>query len=170
MQRSILFVSSLLAFSTPATAQQGLQQGGITVPAYTDQQRWARTSVHAVSFYVAGIAASKARGQSAEDYGRLVGDLFAPGWGPSNSGSAIRVARGWLFNWIAFPESQAEIMSANDTAVTMRYRRFHVAYFGAQRTANGVTLDEYDRATSIIGERIASHLGLRFQDRIDGDW
>lgn len=170
MPRSILLLCALMALTTPAAAQQGLQQGGITVPAYTDQQRWARTSFHAVSFYIAGIAAFKARGQTAEDYARLVGDLFAPGWGSANSGSALRVARGWLFNWIAFPESQAEILSANDTAVTMRYRRFHVAAFGPQRTSYSVTLDEYDRATSIIGERIASYLGLRFHDRIDGDW
>ncbi len=33
-----------------------------------------------------------------------------------------------------------------------------------------MTLEEYDRAASSAQSRIVGYLGLRFQDRIEGDW
>jgi hypothetical protein len=170
MRRGILVALAGLVLGGPLLAQQGVKQGGISVPAYPDQQRWGRASFLLVSTHVAGIAAAKARGQTAEEYGRFVGDLFAPGWGAPNTGSAIRVARGWLNNAMASTGSEAAITSASDTAATVRYRRVHVAVFGAQRVSYGVTLDEYDRSFAAFAERIGAHLGVRIQPRIDGDW
>jgi len=123
-----------------------------------------------VASFTAGIASYKALGKTAEDYGHYLGELFAPGWGAPNSGSAIPMARGGLFNYSALRGSDAEFVSASDTAAIIRFRRTHVAFFGAQRTVIGVSLDEYDQMTNAFNERLCAHLGLRCTIRNDGDW
>lgn len=175
MPRRLLVVATVLAGQAvpPVLAAQEPRQQDkppVTVPAYTDQQRWNRARFHIVSFIVAGIAHAKARGESAEQYGRFLGDLFGPGWGPINTGYPIRVARATLFNFAAMPGSEAHIAEASDTSATVQYRRTHVQQFGAERQISGVTLDEYDRALRATHERIAGHLGLRYDERVDGDW
>jgi hypothetical protein len=173
MQRRVLFVAvgvGLAARVLPAQETRRQDRAPVAVPAYTDQQRLDRATLLTVSFIIAGIAQTKSRGERAEDYGGFVGDFFAPSWGPPNTGHAVRMARRVLFNLAGFAGSDAQIVSASDTSATLRYRRFHTRQFGPQREIRGVTLDEYDRAASVIYERIASHLGLRYERRIDGEW
>jgi hypothetical protein len=68
------------------------------------------------------------------------------------------------------PGSEVQIVEASDTAATVRYRRTHVPMFGPERQISGVTVEEYDRAFRVAHERIAAYLGLRHEERIDGDW
>ena len=166
----VIPVARAIGAAAPLHAQAPGQQGGIMVPALSDQERWDRLSTLMVASFTAGIASYKALGKTAEDYGHYLGELFAPGWGAPNSGSAIPVARGGLFNYSSFRGSDAEFVSASDTAATIRFRRTHVAFFGAQRTAIGVSLDEYDQMTNAFNERLCAHLGLRCTIRNDGDW
>jgi hypothetical protein len=82
----------------------------------------------------------------------------------------VRNARAIFRNFAAFPGSEAQVVSVSDTSATLRYRRFHVREFGPERQLYGVTLDEYDGANRAIHERIAEHLGLRHEERAEGDW
>jgi hypothetical protein len=175
MQRRVLVVLTALAVGSgaaPLAAQEARQQdaAAVTVPAYTDQQRWNRAAFLNASALVAGIAYAKARGQSADEFGRFAGDAFASGWGPPNSGHAVRMARGINFNFAALTGSESQIVTASDTAASVRFKRSYVRYFDAQRQMVGVTVDEYERALSAIHQRIAAHLGLRVEKRIEGDW
>jgi hypothetical protein len=173
MHRRMLVSTALAVLAAPPLAAQEARQqdrADVTVPAYTDQARWARVTTHMVQFLVMGIAHAKARGESPEDYGRFVGERFATTAGPANTGHPVRVARAIYRNFIAFPASEAQIVSASDTSATLRYRRFHVREFGPEGRLFGVTIDEYDRASAAIHQRIAEHLGLRQEQRLDGEW
>jgi len=167
---AVIPIARAFGAAAPLHAQAPGQQGAIMVPALSDQERWDRSSTLMVASFTAGIASYKALGKTAEDYGHYLGELFAPGWGAPNSGSAIPMARGGLFNYSALRGSDAEFVSASDTAAIIRFRRTHVAFFGAQRTVIGVSLDEYDQMTNAFNERLCAHLGLRCTIRNDGDW
>ena len=180
MQRRLLTSAvTALAAAAPGASTLAAQEvrqhdqagAAVMVPAYTDLQRWNRVAFHAVNFLVTGIAHAKARGERAEDYGRFIGgERFAPTAGAPNTGYALRMARAIFRNLGAFPGSEAQIVSASDTSATVRYRRFHVQQFGQERQLFGVTLDEYDRANAAIHQRMAEYLGLRYEERVDGDW
>src|SRR5438067_9854097 len=86
----------LLALPRPAAAQpvrRDAEAKTIAFPTFTVDQNWARASALVHANGIAGFAFAKARGVSAEAYGRAVGDIFAPGWGARDGGSAIRYAR-----------------------------------------------------------------------------
>ncbi|MDQ3950959.1 MAG: hypothetical protein M3282_11520 [Gemmatimonadota bacterium] len=176
MQRSLLAVGVAALAGAPGAsilaAQEARQQdqAAVTVPAYTDQQRWNRAGYLNASALAVGIAYAKVRGQSAEDFGRFAGDAFASGWGPPNSGHAVRMARGINFNFAALSGSESQIVTASDTAASVRFKRSYVPYFGAQGQMVGVTVDEYERALWALHQRIAAHLGLRVEKRVEGDW
>lgn len=162
---------TLLALGMPLVAQEARQQSmAVAIPAYTDAQRWNRETVLAVGFYASTIAYGKARGQTVDEVGRWFGDSYAPGWGPANTGHAVRAARGFVLNMAAMPNTEPAIVSATDSSATLRYRRTHVAMFGATGVMYGVSVAEYDRFFDVVGERIASHLGLRYASRVDGEW
>ena len=63
-----------------------LAQATVDLPEYTPQQRWERAALQATVLIVAGIAYAKSKGQSAEEYGEFLAEVFAPGWGEPNSG------------------------------------------------------------------------------------
>lgn len=169
--RQCLILLSLASVSSPLGAQGVTQQANaLTTPAYTDLQRWNRENFLTVNFFASSIAYAKARGQTVDDLARFLGDRYAPGWGPANSGVAVRVARGILLNVAAMPGTEATLVGGTDTSATVRFRRSHVALFGADGVLSGVTLAEYDRLLTLLNEHIASYLGLRYSERMDGDW
>ena len=169
--RQFLLVVAIASTAAPLAAQGVTQQANaLTTPAYTDQQRWNRENFLAVSYYASSIAYAKSRGQTVDDLARYLGDRYASGWGPANSGVPVRVARGFLFNASAMPGTEATLLGGTDTSATVRYRRSHVALFGTSGELIGVTLAEFDRLLTLLNEHIASYLGLRYSERIDGDW
>lgn len=170
MQRALL-PATLLTFAVPLAAQEARQQGRtVIIPEYTEAQRLNRSAFLATSNLAMLISYAKAHGQSVDDVARWLGDKYAPGWGPANSGVAIRVARGMVFNSSAFPNAQPTIVSATDTSAVMRHRRGYVTYFGTTGQIDGTTVADLDRLFSIASERIASHLGLRYSEQSDSAW
>src|SRR4051794_447859 len=103
MRSRFVLLASILSLAPRVPAQNVQQQasGHIVVPAYTTEQRWNRMQDHWVAFFVGGTAQAKASGKTPEDYGRFIGDLFAPTWGARNTGTALGVARSWLSNFMA---------------------------------------------------------------------
>ena len=166
-----LLAIAVLAVATPALGQNVQQQGkSIAFPDFTTDQNWVRATALMNSVAVGGFAYAKAHGASADEYGHFLGRTYGPGWGDANSGSAIRYARGIQNNRRAFSGTKSEVLSANDTLVTVRFTRTYVSYFGPTKEVMGVTLDEYETINRIFQEEIGRHLGLRFTSRVDGDW
>ena len=161
----------LAAFHRSPAAQEVRQQGKtITFPTVTAEQNWARASTLMNAEGVGGFAFAKTRGASAEEYGRVVGDLFAPGWGQRDAGSAIRYARAIQNNLRAMAGTNVELLDVSDTLVTMRVTRGWRSLFGPSQQAYGVTLDEYETIHGTFQDRIARYLGLRYSQRIEGEY
>ena len=171
-RRAIVAIIVLLAALHPSPAAQEVRQQGktITFPTFTADQNWARASVLMNAEAVGGFAFAKTRGVSAEEYGRVVGDLFAPGWGQRDGGSAIRYARGIQNNLRAMTGTSVEVLAVSDTLVSMRATRGWRAYFGPSQAVFGVTLDEYETIQGTFQDRVARYLGLRYAQRVEGDY
>lgn len=170
MRRLASLVAAAI-IAAPLAAQNVQQQAqSVVVGGATDQQRWQAAAGNLEAFMVAGIAQAKAAGRTPEDFGRLAGQLFAPEWGPANSGTPLDVARGTLRNMLGFPGTDGQIEAATDTSATIRYRRAYAAFFGPTHAALGVTLDEYDRALDATFGAIANYLGVRYASHVDGDF
>lgn len=176
MQTRVLTCAvAALALAPTLAAQEVRQQGNAAAtlawPSYTDAQRWNRSAYLGVSNWAGFIGFAKARGEGPDQVGRFFAERYASGWGPANSGVPIRVARAALFNFASFPNASAEIVSANDTMAVVRARRAsYTAAFGPNGVMDGTTVAEYERTLSVFNQHLATHLGLRYADRIDGDW
>lgn len=173
--RRILPTLSMLAMAHALAAQEVRQSGNLattlTWPSYTEMQRWNRIAFLSVSNWAGFIAYAKAKGDTPEAVGKYFADRYAPGWGAANSGVPVRVARGVLFNFAAFPNSEAHIVTANDTMATVRARRSsYAAAFGPTGVMGETSVAEYERTFATFNQHLATHLGLRYHEHMDGDW
>jgi hypothetical protein len=173
MTRRVLAVAMILVavlHRSPA-AQDVRQQGKtITFPTFTADQNWTRASSLIHSMGVGGFAFAKSHGASAEEYGRTVGDLFAPGWGQRDGGSAIRYARAIQNNLRAMTGTTVEVLQVSDTLVTMRVTPGWRSTFGTNKQVYGVTLDEYETIQGTFQDQVARYLGLRYAQRNEGEY
>lgn len=171
MSRRILVVAALVLVVLPLAAQNIQQQSNtIQMQTYTADQTANRLSYLGTSSFAAAIATAKARGVSVDDYGRELGKLFASSWGAPNTGTAVRMARSVFWNATVFAGGKGDVVNVTDTAVTFRFQRVWATYFGAQKELVGVTLDEYNRVLTVTNQELANYLGLRYSERVDGDW
>lgn len=171
-RRALAVAVVLLATLHRSPAAQDVRQQGktITFPTFTAEQNWTRASALIHSMGVGGFAFAKGRGVSAEEYGHTIGDLFAPGWGQPDAGSAIRYARGIQNNLRAMTGTTVEVLQASDTLITMRATRGWRSAFGPSEQVYGVTLNEYETILGTFQERIARYLGLRFTQRVEDQY
>jgi hypothetical protein len=176
LTRLVLAASALAsAPASPLAAQEAVYAADppatpLKLPSFTDQQRWARITDLAVVNIAAAMTYAKSRGQTPDDYGRFLATQYAPGWGKQGSGDAVRVFRGVYRNYMSFSGGVAQPLAVSDTMVTARVRRSWVPLFGDKKVLYGTTLDEFERSMRLANEGIASYLGVRYQERVDGDW
>ena len=171
MSRCALVVAAFGLIPMPLAAQNVQQQSKtIQMQTYTVEQTTNRLSYLGTTSFASGIAMAKARGVSVEDYGRDMAKLFSPSWGAPNTGTAVRMARGVLWNATVWAGGNGNLVSVSDTAVTFRFQPSWAVHFGAQKQLVGVTLDEYNRVLTLTNQGIANYLGLRYTERVDGDW
>ena len=164
-------IIALATLHGPLAGQEVRQQATtITFPTFTADQNWARASALMYAEAIGGFAFAKTRGASAEEYGRVIGDVFAPGWGQRDAGSAVRYARGIQNNFRAMSGTTVDVLEAGDTLVTMRVKRGWRSYFGPSQAVYNVTLDEYETIHGTFLDRIARYLGLGYAQRIEGDY
>lgn len=168
-------VFAALAMASILGAQEVRLQGNAAAtlawPSYTERQLWNRAAFLSVSNWAGFIAFAKARGAGPDEVGRYFAERYAPGWGPAHTGVPIRVARGALFNFSTYPNAGAEIVSASDTVAIVRAR--HASYrsmFGPAGVMDGTSIAEFERTMAVFNQHLAAHLGLRFSERIDGEW
>lgn len=173
--RFVLSGVAALLLVTTLEAQEARQQGNVAAtlawPSYTERQTWNRSAFLSISNWAGFIAFAKTKGGGPDEVGRFFFERYAPGWGPANSGTAIRVARSMLFNYATFPNSDAQLVSANDTMAVVRARRAsYASAFGPSGVMDGTTVAEYERTFSVFNKLLSEYLGLRYSERMDGDW
>lgn len=160
------FLALVVLLSFPATA---LAQERTEFPDYTDQQLWARASLLGVISITASIRHAKDTGQSVEEFAHWWADLFDDGWGEPGSGTPVSVMRGMRRNWLTFPDARVEIMEASDDKAVARVNRPYAGAFGDNGMLYGVSLAEFEQVFSIFNHDVAEYLGLRYEERREGD-
>lgn len=158
-------VACLIAL--PALPTEALSQE--TWPDYTQDQQWDRMTRLGSLGTVAAMAYAKSQGADLEEFGKWWGDLFAPGWGQPGAYGPVQAMRGMRRNFLAWKGMTFEILSESDAAVSARFTRPWVAYFGDNGTWYGVTLEEYEHLNFQFMERIAEYHGLSFEEHRDGE-
>ena len=124
--KRLLALAAMVA-AAPCLGQDVRQQAAtITFPTFTTEQNWGRATTLQFATLVGGQAFAKARGSSAEEFGRLSGELFAPNWGRPDEGSATRWARLAQNSIRASRGGAVEVLNVNDTLVVMRATRPYV--------------------------------------------
>ena len=163
--RRIAGVALTLLLLLPLAAQTQ----DIELATYTPEQRWERASEQLALSWVAAIAYAKASGQTAEDYARVVIDLFVPGWGEPGTGT-LNVVGGMNRNYLMFTGSEFEIVDQSEAFVTARSNRPWVRYFGEDGVWYGVTLEEYETVFKMFNAAVAEHLGLGYEEWEEDGW
>jgi len=158
----VLLVLSLLV-ALAAQAQD------IELATYTPEQRWERASSQLAVSWVAGIAYAKSRGQTAEDFGKAVIELFTPGWGEPGTGT-LNVIGGMNRNYMMFFGSEFELVEQSETAVSARSNRPWTRYFGEDGVWYGVTIEEYEKTFQIFNKGLADYLGLGYREWTEDGW
>jgi hypothetical protein len=167
MKKLIVLIALVgLALGSPLTSQQ---QADTELPNYTPEQRWERASSQLTWSIVAAIAYAKSMGQSAEQLGEYYAKLFLPTWGEPGSGT-LNVIRGVHLNFLQWTKSEFEITESSDVSVTGRSNRPWARYFGEEKSAYGVTPEDFDTTFMAFHNLLAEHLGLEFKCEIKDGW
>lgn len=153
-----------LALGTPCL----VQGQGIQLPELTPDQRWARLEFHWASWAAVATAYAEEQGHSVDEFGRWIGKQFAPGWGERGSGTPAGLVRGWYRNAAAWRDLEFEILEATDNMVKARSSRPWVQGFGTEGVF-GLTEAEVDRLVWLVYDEIATHLGLAYEQQLDGE-
>ena len=93
----IIFLIISLPGSLLPQDNRGQAEQGIVLPVLKQKGRMNRAIGNLKSFTLTGIAYAKSLGKTPEDYGKFVGELYAPFW-TVRKGSAEQIVRGIYFN------------------------------------------------------------------------
>ena len=115
--KKLLSIAICLVFIGSAFGQEKF-----TVPERTSEQKHNRTLYQYWSIYAAGINFAKSQDVSPYEYGKLIGNLFAPGWNKENGFDGF--VTGMVFNLEnskTDAEGQMVINELDDGSVIIKY-------------------------------------------------
>ncbi|MFX0197847.1 MAG: hypothetical protein ACFFCW_17130 [Candidatus Hodarchaeota archaeon] len=168
---SILLILFVFIFSVSIYAQEKEEQTvqKIKLPKLYLEQKLDRAVVNVTAYVIGGIAFAKSLEKTPEDYGKFIGDMFAPSWEGIKGKGITRFIEGMSRNFQSDVNCQWEILSESDKSVKVKMNRFGDAIVKASAEM-GVTTEEYDRCLGKVMEAIANYLGFDFKQELKGDW
>ncbi len=165
---SVLFVS-IFCISIYAQEKKEQTEQKIELPKLYLEQKLDRAVLNVTSFITGGIAYAKSLGKTPEDYGKFIGEKFAPGWDGIKGKGIAPFIRGMYRNFQSDVNCHWEILSESDKSVKVQMNRFGDAIIKAD-TETGVTTEEFDRCMGNVMEAITNHLGFDFKQELKEDW
>ena len=161
-----MFISSSSIFAQEKKVQTAQK---IELPQLNLEQKLDRAVMNLSAFIIGGIAHAKSMGKTPEDYGKFIGEIFAPGWEETKGKSIAEYIENMYKNFQADKNCQWEILEESDKMVKVRMKRFgNTAVKAYERT--GVTPQEYDRCMSKIMQTITNYLGFYYNQGLQDDW
>lgn len=136
-----------------------LAQEKYPVPVRTGDQKHGRTLFQLYSTLAAGISFAKAHGVTPYEYGKYMGNLFAPSWGAGNDYEAF--VKGSIFNIENFrhiSDAGLIVEENNDGSVSIvtNDKMWH-KYFP---DGNGyASYDEFSECMKGLWEPLSNHMG-----------
>lgn len=139
------------------------------VPDINADQKHQRTLFQAWTFAAAGIEFAKSHGISPYEYGKYIGKLFAPSWGPGNDYDSF--VKWSVFNFENFRHVSDAAMKVTENpdgsfSLVTDEKMWHQYFPDGQSL---VSFDEFLEFSKGINEPIADHMGATTKmDRKDG--
>ena len=164
----ILFVF-IFSFSINAQEKQEQTKQKIELPKWYLEQKLEQTNMNLVAFITSSIAFAKSMGKTPEDYGKFIGETFAPGWEGAKGKGISPFIQGIYRNLQPDKNFRMEILSESKTSVEGRMNRYEEATVKAY-ARTGVTIEEVDACFGKVWETIANYLGLEYKQKVEGDW
>ena len=168
MRHGIILWAVLFAFLFVGVIGAQESESKIDLPDLTLEQKVSRQAWLAVGSAVLGISFAKSVGKTAEDFGRYMVELWAPGWSASK-GSPIRMIRGMYRNLSLNPNFKMEIFESSESEVKGRMTVNGIGNFTGGMYY-GVSLEEFMRCWGVWQEGLADYLGLVWEENFDGEW
>lgn len=165
MRKKVIFGTILIIF---ILASSGLTQEKIELPERTLEWKLNRAAQHMDLYICTAIAYAKSLGKTAEDYGKFVGQKFAPSWEGAKGQGVAPLIRTWSGHWQIYKNGEFEIVSESETSVTAKFNRPYSAYF-KDGDLYGVTMNDYETFLEQVGIAIANYLGLKYEQEEEGD-
>lgn len=147
-----------------ASARAGQQ---ISLPEFTDQQRWERLAFLMVGWQAAMVALGESHGMTPEEVGEWAGKYFSQSW--LSGSEAIQFLRGTHRNFMAMPGAAVEVVSSTPTSVTARFNRPLDSRLGPARQRIGVPGDAIRTMLDAHEAVVAEWVGVTREVRADGD-
>lgn len=159
--RKLVVISALLLFAGFA-----FSQGKFTVPDITPAQKHLQTNFQFWVMHAAGINYAKAQGTSPYEYGKHIGNLFAPSWNKEAGFDGF--VNGIIYNWETFKsddDGPMKIKENDDGSVTIEYPIKAWKKFLPEDNAYA-SFQESMESIRGIGETIADYLGCTIAQEI----
>jgi len=167
MKHKILLGAIVSVFMVIGVIGAQEQETKINLPKLTPEQKINRLAWFQTNSTIVGITFAKSIGKTAEDYGKHMVEIFAPGWS-SSKGSPIRMIQGMYRNLSLDPNFKMEIISSSDTEVTGKMTVNGIGNFSGGMYF-GVSLKEFMRCWEVWQEGLADYLGLVWKQDFDGE-
>lgn len=137
-----------------------------SVPEVTPEQKQEVLYNHVMAYAATGISFAKAKGVSANEYGKYVGKQFTSFWNPAEGFPAI--ANGLIFILAGMhPNNEMQITEQNEKMV--RFKMKNVDMMFKQGPVFGSTFDEFMDCSYGIISVLAEHMNSAFSHNMTKD-
>jgi hypothetical protein len=147
----------------------GLAQEKMELPDRTAQMKLNRAVWQMDLYICTGIAYAKSLGNTAEDYGKFVGEQVLPNWAGRKGQGLAPVIQAISVRWEIYQKGTFEIVSETETSVTIRMNRPYANYFYSG-DLYGVTLKEYEAFLEQMAIAIMDYLGMKYEQAVEGEY
>ena len=164
----LMTILILIILSSSLYAQGNEQK--LKLHQYTPEQNWERTVYNLTHFILGGIKYAKLKGETAEDYGKYLGEVHAEFWN-KDKGTPAYLVSGITRNFQMLKNFKIEILKESDKSISGRMNRAWDSWVkDAEPEEYGISVDEFNRFFEEKWKAIATYLGLVYNQRIEGDW
>jgi len=165
----ILLIVFIFSVSIYAQEKKEQTEQKIELPKLYLEQKLDRAVMNLSAIITGGIAFAKSVGKTPEDYGKFIGEVFAPGWEGIKGKGISGFIENMYKNFQTDKNCKWEILSESDKSVRVKMNRFGDATVKAY-AETGVTTEEYDLCMGKIMEVITNYLGFDFKQELKEDW
>ena len=138
-------------------------------PYLTLKQKWQRAKNNLDLFMIAGISYVKSQGKPVADFGKYLGELFAPNWEEAKGKGVWGFVEGIYRNWQVLRGFNLRLQYVSKTSIEAKIQGIGEASLKTW-TESGVTKEDYFRFYGQLMVTITDYLGLEYKQEVEEDW
>jgi hypothetical protein len=138
-------------------------------PYLTLRQKWQRATNDLNLFIIAGISYVKSQGKPVTDFGKYLGELFAPNWEEVKGKGVLGFVEGIYKNWQVLRGFKLRLLSITKTSIEAKIQDIGEASLETW-IESGITKEDYFRFYGQLMVTITDYLGLEYKQEVEEDW